>query len=124
MSGAPSVTNCRTARCDVAHSPLMCHDDVPLCAHIAPSCVLAMVIGLLWIVCPIASAHGRESGASGSTFERFRRLGVGPRSAARLRIVDLVTEMLTGFSLRRTTVAWYSTRSKHVHNLSCLRGGP
>ena len=59
-------------------------------------------------VSPVASAKDRESGASGSTFGKFRRLGAaasGCDGRARLRIVDLLTEMLKGFSRERSAVA-------------------
>ena len=74
-----------TARCDVPRSPLMCHSEVMLCVHIALSRVLAMLLIAIDRVSPIASTQDRESGASESTFERFRRLCVGPRLGARLR---------------------------------------
>ena len=95
MSGAPSGHQLpHSAVRDVCHTLHMCHDDVTLCAHIAPSCVLAMVMIAVDRVCPIASAHDRESGASGSTFERFRRLGVArPRAmvgGARDRDADML----------------------------------
>ena len=48
--------------------------------------------------------------------------GRGGGGRARLRIVDLLTEMLKGFSQERSEVAWYSTHIKHIHNLPGLRG--
>jgi len=58
-----------------------------LCEHTrAPSRVLAMAKIALNRVCPIASAKGHVSGASRSTFGKFRRLGIGARRGGGARV--------------------------------------
>ena len=65
-----------------------------------------------------AARAGRHLGSSDDSASGHGSAGV----CAWLRIVDLLTEMLKGFSQERSEVACYSTHSKHIYNLPGLRG--
>ena len=72
---------------------------------------------------PAASAKDRESGASGSTFGQFRRLGVGARqegAATDRRPLDRDVERHLGREGCSGMIQ--HTHNKHIHSLPAIRG--
>ena len=90
---------------------------------IEPSHVLALETIALDRMWPAASAKDRESGASGSTFGQFRRLGVGARqegAATDRRPLDRDVERHLGREGCSGMIQ--HTHNKHIHSLPAIRG--